>query len=49
VSREPVTHEGVGLGYRAGHDTQNSARRTRLQAPSVREGFKDFRARKGRS
>jgi enoyl-CoA hydratase/carnithine racemase len=44
-----LLHEGVGLGYRARHDNENSARRTRFQAPSVRDGFKDFLARKGRS
>jgi 2-(1,2-epoxy-1,2-dihydrophenyl)acetyl-CoA isomerase len=44
-----LLHEGVGLGYRAQYDNENSARRTRFQAPSVREGFKDFLARKGRS
>jgi enoyl-CoA hydratase/carnithine racemase len=44
-----LMHEGVGLGYQAAHDNENSARRTRFQPPSVREGFKDFLARKGRS
>ena len=44
-----LLHEGAGLGYRAMYDNENSARRTRFQAPSVREGFKDFLARKGRS
>jgi enoyl-CoA hydratase/carnithine racemase len=44
-----LLHEGVGLGYRPMYDNETSARRTRFQAPSVREGFKDFLARKGRS
>jgi enoyl-CoA hydratase/carnithine racemase len=44
-----LLHEGVGLDYRATYDNENSARRTRFRAPRVREGFKDFLARKGRS
>jgi 2-(1,2-epoxy-1,2-dihydrophenyl)acetyl-CoA isomerase len=44
-----LLHEGVGLTYREMHDNESSARRERFEAPTVREGFKDFLARKGRS
>jgi 2-(1,2-epoxy-1,2-dihydrophenyl)acetyl-CoA isomerase len=44
-----LLHEGVGMEYRQRYENENGARRTRFQAPSVREGFKDFLARKGRA
>jgi enoyl-CoA hydratase/carnithine racemase len=42
-----LLHEAVGLGYRASHDAEAAARGDRFPAPPIREGFKDFIARKG--
>lgn len=43
-----LLHEGVGMSYRAQHDNEDEARRERFRGAAVREGFKDFLARKGR-
>lgn len=42
-----LLHEGVELGYRGMYDHENDARGTRFRSPTIREGFKDFIARKG--
>jgi enoyl-CoA hydratase/carnithine racemase len=44
-----LLHEDVGLGYRAMYEHEAESRGTRFTSPTVREGFKDFLARKPRS
>ena len=42
-----LLHEDIGMPWRERYDNEEDARATWLTSGSVREGFKDFLARKG--
>jgi enoyl-CoA hydratase/carnithine racemase len=43
-----LLHEDIGMPWRERYDNEEHARATWLTSAPVREGFKDFLARKGR-